>query len=256
MRSALRREHRAPRIVEITDGVNNFGSKTGVEFRFECGGIHPVLVQLDRNETSLRRSKNLQRTGICRLLHDHDVTGVEEDLREQAQTLLRTVGDHNFGHVECPPDLRGFALGDHLTEAPQAGRLAVLNGRRVTECVVGCLRDSFPRNEIGVGQSAGQADDVGPGSQSEQIANCRTTESVHTSGQRGVCHVNLPGTQNEGSEEKHPEPSWVNGAESAEIPTLDSVGISTISPVLQYVKQRSHIVRRLWSVLSPGRRAA
>ena len=101
--------------------------------RFEILGAHPLFIDIDRQVFGLVGIPGLKRPEIGWTLDQYMIAGVEENLADEIECLLRSARDQDVVRVDDNP-VPARVAGDHLAERRLAFRRAVL--KRVRTALV------------------------------------------------------------------------------------------------------------------------
>jgi hypothetical protein len=139
----------------------------------------PVIVDRDADVLRLVQVPGLQRAEVRRVLDDHVIAGIDEDLPDEIQRLLRAGGDEDV----VGPDGRAVAAGvarDHLAQ----------EGDSLPWCCTGApagpgpedraagLVEAGHRKELRRRQAAGERDDARLLGQLQQLPDLRPAHAV------------------------------------------------------------------------------
>ena len=191
--AALERQGHAGRVLEVGHGVDQLRPRVGGEDALQVVGVHPVVVGADRGVGRLARVERDQRAEERRVLGDHDVAGVEDELGDEVQALLRTLEDQHV-RGRARDAVPRHALGDLLAQARPPVRHRVLEHGRVTsQEAVEHRAQLGHREQARVRVPAPERDQVGVRPKSEQVPDGRWADELHPRGEAGhhgqVSHV-------------------------------------------------------------------
>jgi hypothetical protein len=184
-------ERHAGRVVEVRDRVQELDAPPlAAQVRDRLAqrlGDEPVLVHRDVHDARLVRPEHAHRTDVARRLGEHDVAGVEEQLRHEVERLLRPGRRHDV--VDRPTDaLERHDLQDLLPECRDALPGAVLQRHRalVAHDTLHRLGDQVLRKGRDERHSAGERDDLRARGDGEQGSDLGRGEA---GGSLGVIRV-------------------------------------------------------------------
>jgi hypothetical protein len=160
--AAFRAQGSAGRILEIRDDVDEAGLDPAGELvhRFWDDAI---VVGGDRLESRLEALEGLDGREIGRVLREHEVVRIQEDLPDQIEGLLGTRGDEDI--VRGTRDAAGTHLGrDPLAEGGNSVGDAILECAwpDLREHALGGKADIVNREKLWRRQAAGEGDNLGP----------------------------------------------------------------------------------------------
>ena len=118
-RSAEKRP--AGRVLERRDHVEEGGSPPAPQLGLERVDVDPVLVAPHGRDLGTERAENPERPVVGRRLDEHPLATAREHLREERETLERSVGEHH----PC--------LGDPVLLGDPAAKRRIAPGRAVGE---------------------------------------------------------------------------------------------------------------------------
>jgi hypothetical protein len=92
-------------VLEVGDGVDELGSARpyAAQGLLQRVHAHAALVERHALHPRLVRGERLKSTDVGGPFGDHDVAGVEEDLRQEVEALLGARGDDDVGGAEPHP---------------------------------------------------------------------------------------------------------------------------------------------------------
>jgi hypothetical protein len=125
-RCAARLAHGAPGgVLEIGQHVQETGlAGAGADLGGQVGNVHAFVVTGHAHHLGLHWCEGLQGAQVGGGFHQNAAVGVDQDLGDQVQALLRTGGDQHLGRVHVP----GQAVGHHLAQRRKAFAGGVLQG--------------------------------------------------------------------------------------------------------------------------------
>ena len=135
-RTALLRKSYARRIVEIRDRVQELNPTPlcakVADHLFKSFGNQAILVHVHVDNFALVRAERAERAHIRGSLRQHDVALLQENLRNQIQSLLRTGGDNYIIRI-CINTVIRHHLSDALAKIlPPLARAVLHSLRAVT----------------------------------------------------------------------------------------------------------------------------
>ncbi len=188
--SALQRQGDAAGVLEVGQDVHEL--RPGAQGLFQKIDAQTVVVDRHGDELGLVGAPGLQRAHVARPLGQDQVAGVDHDLADQVQRLLRTTGDEHVFRRGLDT-VAGHVGHDPLAQRPEAFGGAILQRLRpmARQNAVGRLAELVHREDLRRGHAAAEGDDVGLLGQLEQLADGRGAHPLHALGAAlvpGGCH--------------------------------------------------------------------
>jgi len=155
----LERQRHTRRVLEIRQRVDELRphAQRGVQFL----GPHAVLVHRHVDVLGLVRVPCLQRAEVGGSFDNEMIAGIDEDLADEIERLLRAAGDEDVFRFDDDAVARRVPR-DHLAKRAIAFGGAVLKrlGSVFLEQPAGGLLESIHREDVRRGQPAGERDEV------------------------------------------------------------------------------------------------
>ena len=163
-------------ILKVRNEVEKLRKRVGaLEHALQRVGNQSLFVGIDREIARLICVEGLNRAEIRRIFQYDVIAGIEKDLSDQVETLLRTVDDLNALGIENAPEAAREPLRNPDAHLGNAFGHAVLQRGRPEPFHDGACasRDSRGRKEFGCRQTSAKRDHVGLLRDLEHLADRR-----------------------------------------------------------------------------------
>src|ERR1017187_1156508 len=197
------------RVLKVGQHVHELGAET--QRLFEQVGAETVFVDRDGNIFRAVHVESLQRAEISRRFHQHAISGIDKQLADQVERLLRAGSDQDVLHLRLDPVAR-HVVRNQFAQGRVTLRFPVLQGGSclLGQYLVAGFFKALDGKHIGSGQAAAKGDHSRFLDDLQQLADLRAGDSL---GAQGV--TRCPGS-------RHGKPSTKAIAGSARASYLDA----------------------------------
>ncbi len=184
----------AARVLEIGYTVEQLGIGALLQQLVQRRQIQPFFTEGDGLEGRLIDGKRLDGTKIARLLDDEVLLLVDQYLAQQIQRLLGAAGDEDVVRVDLHAVAAQIAVGNVLAQRSEAlgGGILQGGGTLLAQHVLAGLVDGLDREQVRVGQTASEGDDLRIGGNFKDFADKGRLDFFETLGKKRL-HRTLSG---------------------------------------------------------------
>ncbi len=177
-------ERRPARVLEVRQHVHELWPQS--QRRFQLLGAKAVIVTRHAHVLRAIHIEGLQSSKIGGRFDQHAVTGVDQQLADQIQRLLRAGGDHHVLGLRLHA-VPGRVARDHFPQRLVAFGRAVLEGqaRLLVQDLVTSFTKALSRENLRGGQAAGKRNDFGVLSNLQELADGRAFDVLRALGVAG-----------------------------------------------------------------------
>lgn len=179
------------RVLEVGHAVEQPGAGALLQQRIQRGQIQPLFRQGDGLEIRLIDGERLDGAKVARLFDDEILPLVHQHLAQQIQRLLGAAGDEDVVRIDGHAVTAQVAVGDELAQRGKAlgGGILQRGGSLLAQHVLARLLDGLDREQMGVGQAAGEGDDLRIGGNFEDFADKGRLDLLEALGKKRLHRV-------------------------------------------------------------------
>ena len=175
---ALDRERHAARVLEVGQRVDELGARP--QLGLDLVGQHPVVVHRHAGVLGLIGAPRLEGAQVGRPLDEQMIAGIDEDLADEIERLLRAAREEDVVGVDPHAQAAGVPR-DHLAQGPVALGGAVLQRAAAVlfEDPVARLAKLLDGKDLGRRQPTAEGNDVGLLGELQQLADGGTAHASY-----------------------------------------------------------------------------
>ena len=179
------------RVLEVRHAVQQPGAGTLLQQRIQRGQIQSLFPEGDGLEVRLIDGERLDGTQVARLFDDQILPLVHQHLAQQIQRLLGAAGDEDVVRVDLHAVAAQVAVGDVLAQRGEPFGSGVLQrrGALLVQHVLAGLLDGLDREQMRIGQAAGEGDDLRIGGDFEDFTDKRRLDLLEALGKKRLHRV-------------------------------------------------------------------